>query len=266
MAIVARILGTTVRILSMIWLGVSLLRIAFGFGLGGSPSSSFLVTGLFTLILSIAGLQFGAWLKTSATPPDRTHNQASNKHSNQQSIMGIINRLFGSYAEANYIKDAEKLFAICRSYGPEERGQLYASVVVSIAFLMLDRDDEKNDSILLAIDAMESGRPLSKTEMGQLSIYNMRLAKFQQQLHNTSSPVNSMIAAGIPIFITSIRALMNLSLQPHIRELWSILMSGDRATALTLLDEITERLGAHPLAEQIQRSNHISTPDSFLAR
>lgn len=180
--------------------------------------------------------------------------------------MGMFNKLLGSFVETNFIKDAEKLLSVCRSYGPQERGRLFASVKIALAFLILDRELEKHDSIFLALDVMDSGRMLSNIEIGQLSQYNLRLMELQGQAHKSSSPINNLIASGLPIWITSIRALMKLPLQPHIRELWLILEGADQVTSYNALDQVIGQLGHHPLAQQIIKSRHLTTPNAFLAR
>ena len=176
----------------------------------------------------------------------------------------MFNRLLGSFVESNFIKDADKLLSVCRSYGPQERGRMLASAKIALAFLVLDREFEKNDSIFLALDIMDTGRVLSNIEVGQLSKYNLRLMDLQSQAHNSNSPINNLVASGLPIWITSIRALMKLHLQPHIRELWGILESGDQLISYDLIDNITRQLGQHPLAQQIQKTRHLTTPSAFL--
>lgn len=178
----------------------------------------------------------------------------------------MFEKLFGSFAVAGFTKDAEKLLSICRSYGPQERGQLFASTKIALAFLVLDRELEKNGSIVLALEAMDAGRHLSKTEIGQLSKYNLRLMELQAQAYKSHSPINNLIASGLPVWITSVRALGSLPLQPYVRELWSLLEGGDQLAAYDAVDRVVGQLGGHPLAEQIQRSRHMTTPEIFVAR
>ena len=178
----------------------------------------------------------------------------------------MFNKLLGSFVEGSFTKDAEKLLSIGRSYGPMERGTLFASVKIALAFLVLDRELEKRESIFLALDVMDSGRALSNNEMGQLSKYNLRLIDLQKQAQKSSSPINKLVSSGIPVWIISIRGLMKLPLQSYVRELWAILESGDQVTSHDLLDQVIGQLGQHPMAEQIRNSRHLTTPSLFQAR
>lgn len=180
--------------------------------------------------------------------------------------MGIFGRIISSYAESSTIKDAEQLLTVCRSYGPKERGGLFAATKIALAFMVLDREYEERDSILIMLDAMESGRELTTAEKAQLSGYNIRLMKLQSESHKSTSQINNIVATGLPIWITSNRALMQLSLQPHIRELWSILESGDSFETMVMIDEVIRHLGDHPLVEKIERARGLSIPDAFRAR
>lgn len=119
--------------------------------------------------------------------------------------MGIITKLLGSFVEANFSKDAEKLLRICRSYGAMERGHFKASAKLALAFLILDRENDTADSISLVIEVMGSGRKLSQAEAGQLSAYNLRLMNLQRQAHQSTNRVNNFIAAGIPVWITPVK-------------------------------------------------------------
>lgn len=179
--------------------------------------------------------------------------------------MGLLKSLFGSFVEKGFVNDAENLLAICRSYGQRERSSLLASTRLALAFLILDHTNDKEESIFLALDAMESGRLLSDKEKGILSLYNLKLMNLQNQAHKSSSQINNLIATGIPIWITSNRALMNISILPYAREIWRILESGDLSMECDILDGFGQQLRMHPLGEMLGKVRNKGTPRIFQA-
>jgi hypothetical protein len=180
--------------------------------------------------------------------------------------MGILSRIFGPSGEASGIKDADKLLRVCRSYGLIERGHLNASVKIALASLLLDREADQAGTLFLALEAMDSGRELTRQEVEQLAIYDLRLMGLQRQAFRSSSPISGAVASGMPLWITCNRALTTVALQPYARELWRLIESGDRDASFELIEGALMHLGRDPLADKILEVRELTTPAAFRAR
>ena len=88
------------------------------------------------------------------------------------------------------------------------------------------------------------------------------MMSLQQQAHKSLSPVNQRIAAGMPVWIISLRSLNHVAVLPYARELWSILQSGDEIRAYDVVDGIERQLDGHPLGTAMTNIGIVSTPAS----
>lgn len=52
--------------------------------------------------------------------------------------MGFLGGFLSSRQDEIYERDAQRLLALCRSYGPKERGRLWAAGALAKAYLVLD--------------------------------------------------------------------------------------------------------------------------------
>lgn len=180
--------------------------------------------------------------------------------------MGIFSSIASSFAEKGYIKDAENLLSVCRSYGPKERGELQASTKLALAFMALNEEVENQSNVKLALDLMENPREPSKQEVGTLSLFNLQLIRHKDQAYKSTSPINNLIAPGLLVWITSIRALISIQVLPRARELWGLIGDGDEYFTYELLDQIENQLAGHPLSTFIQRTKYLSAPEIFVPR
>lgn len=180
--------------------------------------------------------------------------------------MGILKSLFGSSIEKSFVNDAQKVLSVCRSYGPLERADLKVCTTMAFAFLLLDSASDKDQCLHFILDAMGSGKKLSDHQTGLASKYNLRLMSMQREAHQSISPVNNRIASGFPVWIVSIRALMQVAVLPYARELWAILQNGDALRAYDELDRVARQLEGHPLGAQLTRTGSLMTPDLFEPR
>lgn len=176
--------------------------------------------------------------------------------------MGLLSRLFGSSG----IRDADKLLRACRAYGPIETGHLNASAKIALASLLLDRETGQDNTIFLALEAMDSARELARPEVEQLARYDLRLLDLQRQAYRSSSPISGAVASGMPLWITSNRALTDAALQPYARELWRLIESGDPDASFELVEGALMHLGQHPLADKILQVRELTTPAAFRGR
>jgi hypothetical protein len=180
--------------------------------------------------------------------------------------MGFLSGLFGSSAQASGIRDADKLLRAYRAYGPVERGHLHASVKIALASLLLDCDADEAGTIFLALEAMDSGRELTPQELGRLALYDQRLLDLERQSHRSTGPISGVVAAGMPLWVTSNRALASAALQPYARELWRLVDSGDRDASFELVEGALMHLGRDPLADKILEVRELTVPTAFRLR
>lgn len=180
--------------------------------------------------------------------------------------MRILKSIFGAYVDKSYVKDAQTVLSICRSYGLTERNDLKVCTIMALAMLIADCENKENTLLHFALDTMDKGRKLSDYESGMLSSFRLELMSLQQQAFKSTSPFNNLIASGMPIWITSIRALTNVSVLPYARELWAILQDSDDLRVRDQLDHVAFRLHGHPIAVILPRLHSFETPNLFVPR
>jgi hypothetical protein len=178
--------------------------------------------------------------------------------------MGWFDSFVNSKLDKSFVNDAEKLLNVCRSYGPVERADLKVCTALALKFLLLDSDTDQSKCIHFILDAMDTGRNLTGREIALASAYNIRLGKLQKQAYESSSPVNNLIASGIPVWIISIKALSRVVVLPYAREIWSILQNGDSLWCYDKFELLEQWLQGHPLGENVRSGSYMSTPRIFV--
>jgi hypothetical protein len=181
--------------------------------------------------------------------------------------MGFIKDFLASKVDKTLESEAESVVKVCRSYGPTERSELKVCMLLALATFATEAEKTGDDTFFKILEAMESGGLLSSAEKGMASAYTIKLISAQKQAHASPSHIVNMIAAGIPIWIVSIRALSNASVLPHARQLWSILQDSDTLTVYDRVAEVASRLGTEPIADVLLRvRSSFSTPKLFSQR
>lgn len=177
--------------------------------------------------------------------------------------MGFIKDFFASKVNTTFEREAESVVRVCRSYGPMERIELKVCMVLALATLATEAKNSGDDTFYKILEAMDNGRLLSSQELGMLSIYTIKLIEAQKLAHASTNHITNLMAAGIPIWIVSIRALSHVSVLPHARQLWAILQDSDALTVHNRISEIASRLGTQPIVDVLLRVRSFSTPKLF---
>lgn len=136
-----------------------------------------------------------------------------------------------------YMRDAQALASLCHSYTIKELGTLWASAALAKAHLLLDSKRDEYRTVLLALSLMDDGRRPSKAELGQLNAYLSRVIGLQGECSEAGTDVAKLAAAGFPIWITSLRAIINPVIEPQAKEIWAALELGDPTQAQKALDD-----------------------------
>lgn len=177
--------------------------------------------------------------------------------------MGFFSNFLQNIAVNSYIKDAKNALPIYKSLGPLEIADAKVSAAVALAFIIEDSKAQNSGGANKALERMYSDAPLTKEECGDLSLYNSRLISLQKEAYGKHSPINKMIAAGIPVWITSFRALISPEILPYARELWSIMGAADNISYMQKIYEIEQHIGNHPIATTISQLRSLETPLAF---
>lgn len=141
-----------------------------------------------------------------------------------------------------YARDAQAIVALCHSYTAKELGTLWAAAALAKAVLLLDSTRDEYRTVLLALSLMDDGRRPTKPELGQLNAYLSRAIGLQSELSEASTEVVKLTCAGLPIWITSLRAIINPAILPQAREIWSALERGSQKQAQKALDDVVRTL------------------------
>jgi hypothetical protein len=177
--------------------------------------------------------------------------------------LGIVSNFFQNIAVNGYIKDAKKALPIYKCLGPLELLDAKVSAAVALAFIVEDSKTQSSGGANKALESMYHDMALTKEQGGYLSLYNSRLISIQREAYGKTSPINKMIAAGIPMWLISFRALIAPEILPYARELWSIMEKVDKASYMQKILEIEQYLGNHPLAPVIYELQSLETPSAF---
>lgn len=180
--------------------------------------------------------------------------------------MGFLGGLLSSRQDEIYERDAQRLLALCKSYGPKERGTLWAAGALAKAYLVLDHELDEARSIFLALDTLDNDKMPDKKERGELSAYLSRMIGLQQVCADSKDELDRLVGAGIPIWVTSVRAVLNPNVLPTAREIWATMGKGDMAYAQEVLDEAQRRLGEKPLAPVVAVARTHPTPKLFVPK
>jgi hypothetical protein len=160
--------------------------------------------------------------------------------------------------------DAERTVRVCQSYGPQERTDLKICVILALATLVTEAKKTGDESFFVLLEAMDCGRQISSKELGMTSTYTLKLITAQRLGHASTNQVTKLMAAGIPIWIVSIRALSHVSVLPYARQLWEILQDSDALTVHNVITGIASKLGREPVVDVLLRVKSFSTPKLFI--
>ena len=177
--------------------------------------------------------------------------------------MGFIKNLATSFVANNFARDAEKVLKNYQPLGVTERSVLKVSVIVALAKLVYLSESNRESTFRILTEAMYSGSKLTDEQIGLGSMFNLRLIEMQKVSYSSTSPIEQYVAAGIPVWIMSIRALSNANVLPYARELWSILQNSDINRVYDQTDQIANQYMNHPIQPVLLRFRQLSTPTLF---
>lgn len=178
--------------------------------------------------------------------------------------MGFFQALITERVSKTFAAEAESVVHLCRSYGPAERSELKVCMLLAFASFAAEAEKTGDNTIFKIREAMESSQPRSLLDMGLLSRYTSKLIAAQKQAHATPNYISSMMAAGIPIWIVSIRALSHESVLPHARQLWEILHNSDSLAVYAHVNAIARMLDTEPMVDTLLRMRStFSTPKMY---
>jgi hypothetical protein len=178
--------------------------------------------------------------------------------------MGFIKDFFASKVNSVFESEAASVVRVCQSYGPTERTELKVCMLLALATLVTESKKTGDESIFKILEAMDSCDPISSAELGMLSTYTMKLITAQKLAYGSNNHITNLMAAGIPIWIVSIRALSHVSVLPYARQLWGILQDSDGLTVYDSVSAIANRLGTQPIVAVLLRiRSSFSTPKIF---
>ena len=181
--------------------------------------------------------------------------------------MEFLKKLFGSYATKLAIADAEKLENVISSFGNIERTHARAGTAAAMAFILKDAESRGDDSAEMIVAGMHESIIFDQKQIRKISELSVYLMNAQKQAFASNSPVNRLIASGIPIWITSIRATYTIEILPYARRIWALLDDYDYRNYSDIFDEIAKILGPnHPMATSMRGASLLRTPPLFLAR
>jgi hypothetical protein len=180
--------------------------------------------------------------------------------------MGLIGNFFKGVATQSSVKDGERVAAVYECFGPEERIQARVAAALALAFIIEDGKTQPDSSLELVLKSLFENHYPVGCEVGLLSQFNLRLMQLQKEAHASRSPVNQLIAGGLPAWITSIRATYTVEVLPYARRVWSVLDRVDMAEVLFQTGEISFRMNGNSFGETLDRVGSTNTPSFLVSR
>jgi hypothetical protein len=182
--------------------------------------------------------------------------------------MGLMERMLHGPTVRLWQKDAETVHAFLATMGPGERTQSRVNTLAALSFMTLDvQGTEHEQAVGNALQAML--RPelcLSREDSGQLSFFLIRQMKHQKQAYESPDLMLKVISAGIPVWITSFRAVQKMELIPLSRKIWAYLDDVNHAEVNEILLGMAEHFAGHPMSGALNSLQQFETPVLFRAR
>lgn len=181
--------------------------------------------------------------------------------------MGFIKNWLAGKSTDIYIKEAERALNIVSNYGIIERTETRVGVAVALAFMMADCDRRDDDTAKRLLQAMRGDARIQRKDSASISNLNLLLMNVQKQAFASSSPVNNLIANGIPVWIISNRATFVPEVLPYARTIWSLLDNYDEERYLDIYNRLQLTVGdEHPMYKYFSATKKLETPKLFIAR
>jgi hypothetical protein len=179
--------------------------------------------------------------------------------------VGIFSGWLRGKTVKQFVVEAERTVNIYRSFGPRELAENRVAVALSLNFLAFQDHTSGRNMMLTAFDAMNNPRFLTKQESGELSFYNVHIMNLQKAAFSRPEAEMKLIASGMPLWITSIRAISFVEILPYAREIWSCL---DKVKDSEVYFETANYFGArvsNHLGGLVTKLDRLETPGLFVA-
>ena len=181
--------------------------------------------------------------------------------------MGLLERLMHGPTVRAWQKDAENVRAFLAALGPRERTQSRVNTLAALAFISQDvKGTEHEEAVDNAFQAMfHPELRLSREDSGHVSLFLIRQMKNQREWHASPDLVNQVIAAGIPVWIMSFRAVQKTELIAQSRAIWAFLDDVDHVEVQAILVSMSQHFNGHHIGDLLDVLRQFQTPKLFRA-
>lgn len=179
--------------------------------------------------------------------------------------MGILSSWLRGRTVNQFVVEAERTANVYRSFGAQELAENRVALALSLNFLAFQDHTNGRSKMLAALDAMNNPRFVTKQESGEFSLYNVHIMNLQKAAFSRPETEMKLVASGMPLWITSIRAISFVEILPYAREIWSRLdtIKGSDVYFETA-NYFSARVSDH-LADFATKLNGLDTPRLFVA-
>jgi hypothetical protein len=167
-------------------------------------------------------------------------------------MRNLIDRFIISRFERD---EGQKLLAQLRSLSIQGRAEARAAMRVTAASLLAFEESNGEELFAKALGhLLKAETPANDQDKAALSKYCLSLADRQRNARTRNTLLAHLIATGIPVWIASIRAMLQPALVPLAIDVWEIVDGGDEVMAQRSITSVLESLNSDTeLAESIRR-------------
>ncbi|MCP8467355.1 hypothetical protein NK553_25720 [Pseudomonas sp. ZM23] len=142
--------------------------------------------------------------------------------------------------------------------------EIQLATTVALSFLVANAQSEGDQLTIRALDCLYKNAVPDSELREKLPWINSRIISLQKKAGAMNNPLNKLIAGGLPIWLTSFRSLSAPEVFPYGRRIWTVLSKGDSVEFMHGMREIVSFLGAHPLADILERFHLFEVPAFFV--
>ena len=165
----------------------------------------------------------------------------------------------------SYLKDAKRLEEFIFCLGPSELVQIKISVAVSLVFLLEESKAVEEAGFLReALECLYENSFPNESLMKALPFVNSKIITYQRQASSMNNPVNKMIAAGLQVWLLSVRSLIRPELLPCARRVWGRIDGAEKVDFMAGISDISRFLGGHPIGETLGMNVGFEVPAVFV--
>lgn len=177
--------------------------------------------------------------------------------------MGFVSDWLKSLALKSYLKDADRLEKFILCLGPSDLVQIKISVTVSLVFLVEESKSDARGVLREVLECLYENVPPRDFLARELPLINSSLINYKRQASAMNNPVNKMVAAGLQVWLLSIRSLIRPELLPCARRVWACVDSADKVDYMIGVSDVARFLGEHPLGKSLDVNAGFQVPATF---